>query len=314
MNSKKTRILITGGSGLVGSALKKISIDYANNDFFFVSSKQYNLTDYNECNKMFYDNKPDIVIHLAAYVGGLYKNMNHKVSMFENNIIINYNVLKCAYQYGVKKLVACLSTCIFPDITTYPIKESFLHNGPPHFSNDAYAYSKRMLEVQCRLYRENFGANYVCIIPTNIYGEHDNFSIQDAHVIPALIHKCYLAKKNNDKFIVFGSGKPLRQFIYSEDLAKLILWTVNNFNSDNIILSGSEEISIREIATSIASYFDMEKDIIFDTSFSDGQFMKTADNSKLMGLIGDFNFVSIKDGISKVCEWFVNNYNNDIRL
>lgn len=312
---KKKTILVTGGSGLVGSAIQKIAIQYPIYDFSFVSSKQYDLLDSNKCKNMFIDVKPDIVIHLAAYVGGLYKNMNHKVSMFENNLIMNYNVVKYAYEFGVDKLVACLSTCIFPDIISYPITEDSLHNGPPHTSNDAYAYAKRMLELQCRLYRENMGANFVCVIPTNIYGEHDNFSLQDAHVIPALIHKCYLAKRNREPFVILGSGSPLRQFIYSQDLAALILWTVNHFNEDNIILSGKEEVSIKEVATLIAKYFDMQDNMCFDTSFSDGQYKKTADNSKLIERAGNLQLTPLEDGIPNACQWFVDNYaKNGIRL
>ena len=128
---------------------------------------------------------------------------------------MNDNVLSCSHKYGIKKVVSCLSTCIFPDKTTYPINETMLHNGPPHLSNDAYAYSKRMLEVQSKAYQEQYGDNFICVIPTNIYGENDNYNLENAHVIPALIHKCYNAKKNNKKFIVCGTGSPLRQFIYS---------------------------------------------------------------------------------------------------
>lgn len=216
-------ILVTGGSGLVGNAIKYVSKNYNNYNFIFISSKQYNLISYNETKQMFIDIKPTYVIHLAACVGGLFKNMNNKVDMLEQNLMINYNVVKCAHDYKVKKLIACLSTCIFPDKVTYPIDESMLHNGPPHNSNDAYAYAKRMLEIHCKAYRENYGDNFTCIIPTNIYGPHDNFDLENGHVIPSLIHQCYKAKKENKPFVIKGTGKPLRQFIYSEDLAKLIM-------------------------------------------------------------------------------------------
>ena len=196
---------------------------------------------------MFEKYKPNYVIHLAACVGGLYKNMNNKVKMLEDNLMINYNVIKCAHDYNVEKLISCLSTCIFPDKVSYPIVESMLHEGPPHFSNDSYAYAKRMLEIHTKAYRENYGDKFMCIIPTNIYGPHDNFHLEDAHVIPMLIHKCYLSKQNNINFIIRGTGKPLRQFIYSEDLAKMILTILFKSNNlDNIILSvpESQEISI----------------------------------------------------------------------
>jgi GDP-L-fucose synthase len=121
--------------------------------------------------------------------------MNNKVEMLEKNLIINYNVVKCSHDYGIEKFIACLSTCIFPDNTTYPIKETTLHDGAPHDSNYAYAYAKRMLEIHCRTYREQFGDNFICVIPTNVYGPNDNFYLENGHVIPSLIHKCYLAKK-----------------------------------------------------------------------------------------------------------------------
>jgi GDP-L-fucose synthase len=320
MKTKKT-ILVTGGTGLVGSALKNIHLlpEYSSKyDFHFVSSKQYDLLDLNQTLYMFNEIKPHIVIHLAAFVGGLYKNMNKKVEMFENNLTINHNVIRSAHLFGVEKLIACLSTCIFPDKTTYPINEECLHNGPPHHSNDAYAYAKRMLEFQCRLYRENYHEKFVCIIPTNIYGEYDNYHLEDAHVIPALIHKCFLAKQKDQPFTVLGSGKPLRQFIYSIDLAKLIMVVVETFEQDNIILSTDVEVSIEDVAREIATFFGMEDRICFDRSFSDGQFKKTADNSKLMKLLADnhypFEFTSIKEGIHKSCVWFQENYDKNIRL
>merc|ERR1711998_570048 len=163
---------------------------------------------------------------------------------------MNYNVLKVCHILKIKKVVSCLSTCIFPDDTNYPINESMLHSGPPHNSNDAYAYSKRLLEIHSKAYQEQYGDNFICVIPTNIYGENDNYSIEGGHVIPGLIHKCYLAKKNNEKFMVWGSGKPLRQFIYSQDLGRLIMWVLEKYQKkDSIILSvgEKEEVSIEYV-------------------------------------------------------------------
>jgi GDP-L-fucose synthase len=189
-------VLVTGGTGLVGNGIKNISDEYIDKfNFIYISSKDFNLSIMEEVIKMFEQYHPNYIIHLAACVGGLYKNMNNKVEMLEKNLMINYNVVKCSHDYKVQKLISCLSTCIFPDIVTYPINESMLHNGPPHHSNDSYAYSKRMLEIHCKSYRENFGDNFICITPTNIYGPHDNFDLENGHVVPSLIHKCYLAKK-----------------------------------------------------------------------------------------------------------------------
>jgi GDP-L-fucose synthase len=221
-------ILVTGGSGLVGKAIQSISSADDKHNFVFISSKQFDLSVMADSIKMFEMYKPNYVIHLAACVGGLYKNMNNKVEMLEKNVMINFNVVKCAHDYHVEKLVAALSTCIFPDKTTYPINENMLHDGPPHNSNDAYAYAKRMLEIHCKAYRDNYGDNFICFIPTNVYGPYDNFNLENAHVLPALIHNCFLAKQNNQNFVVRGTGTPLRQFIYSVDLAKLRLWMLSN--------------------------------------------------------------------------------------
>jgi len=303
-------VLVTGGSGMVGNAIREISKEYSEYSFIYVSSKDYDLTDMESTKKMFSDYNPTYVVHLAACVGGLYKNMTQKIDMFEKNLQINYNVVKCSYLYNVKKLIACLSTCIFPDKITYPIDETMLHDGKPHHSNDAYAYAKRMLEVQCRLYRENAGCDFVCVVPTNIYGKFDNFSLEDAHVLPALIHKCFLAKQDNIDFVVKGSGTPLRQFILSTDLAKLIMCVLLSSEPiDNIILSVGEEdeVSIETIARLIARGFDYEDRIVFDKTYSDGQYKKTVSNQKLIELFSSFEFVKIEDGIKETIEWFIEN-------
>jgi GDP-L-fucose synthase len=304
------KILVTGGTGLIGKAIQKISINY-NYKFLFIGSKDCDLTNFDETLEYFNKIKPDYVLHLAACVGGLFKNMNHKVEMYEKNIQINNNVLKSCHLVNVKKVISCLSTCIFPDKTSYPIDETMLHNGPPHDSNDAYAYAKRMLEIQSKAYQQQYGSNFICIIPTNIYGSHDNYSLEDGHVIPSLIHRCYLNKQNNEKFVVRGTGKPLRQFIYSEDLAKLILWSLDKYNSkDSIILSVNEkdETSIENVARLIARSYNYEDNIIFDDSFSDGQYKKTANNARLMNLIKDFEFTKIENGIKLSVDWFIQNY------
>lgn len=306
----KSVILVTGGTGMVGCAIKSISESYSKYKFVYISSNDYDLTNFEYTNKMFEDNGPEYVIHLAACVGGLYKNINQKVGMFEKNLQINYNVVKCSYLNKVKKMIACLSTCIFPDKTSYPINETMLHDGPPHDSNDAYAYAKRMLELQCRIYRENCGCNFVCVIPTNIYGKYDNYSLEDGHVLPALIHKCFLAKKNNINFVIRGTGKPLRQFIYSEDLAKLILNVLFTEDLiDNIILSVPEkdEVSIETVAYNIAKYFNYENRVTFNSNYIDGQFKKTASNEKMSTLFPEFKFTEISIGIKETINWFVEN-------
>ena len=306
------RIIITGGSGLVGSAIREIAYKYGKYDFIYVSSSEYDLTSMEETRAMFGKHLPNYVIHLAACVGGLFKNMDNKVRMFEDNILINFNVVKCCHEYKVEKLVACLSTCIFPDKTTYPINETMLHDGPPHTSNDAYAYAKRMLHVQCKAYRDNYGDDFTCVIPTNVYGPNDNFSLTNGHVIPSLIHQCYIAKQAGSVFVVKGTGAPLRQFIYSCDLAELILWTLLNYDEETIILSVSEsaEISIADVAKLIVKHMDYKGLILYDERFIDGQYKKTADNARFVEQHGAYKFTDIGDGIEKTVKWFLLNYAN----
>ena len=304
-------ILITGSSGLVGNAFKAIHTDFKQYKFIFSTSKDCNLEILDDVRKYFNHCKPDYVIHLSANVGGLYKNMNFKVDMLEKNLLMNFNVIKACYENNVEKLICMLSTCIFPDkVSKYPMNEETLHQGPPHFSNDAYAYAKRMAEIQCKAYNDNFNTNYCCVIPTNIYGPHDNFSLENGHVIPSLVHRCYIAKKLNIPFEVRGSGTPLRQFVYSEDLARYILFCFEKLNKENIIISPEKEYSIKEVSFEIAKAFDYKDNIIFNTKYADGQYRKTITNQKLKNIIEkeELTFIDIKEGLKKTVDFFNNNY------
>jgi GDP-L-fucose synthase len=291
-------ILVTGGSGLVGSAIKQISKEYQYN-FVFLTSELCDLTDYSQTKELFKHIDPDYVIHLAACV------KNEPIKMLNDNLLINLNVLQCAYDSKIYKLITCLSTCIFPE-KAENINESMLHNGPPHESNECYAYAKRILDIQCKYYNK-LGCMYTCVIPTNIYGSFDNFNLNDSHVIPGLIHQCYLAKQSNKPFVVKGTGKPLRQIIYNIDLAKVIMELFNGPFVDKIIVAQTQEYSIKQIAELIAQKFKVEI-IVFDETFSDGQIRKTVDNSKLINII-DFEFTKLEQGISNTIDWFLKNYN-----
>lgn len=312
-------VLVTGGSGLVGMALKAVveaehranPAQAAAEKWVFLSSKDANLTSMDSTRACFEIHHPTHVIHLAAKVGGLFKNLSEKVQMWKDNVDMNNNVMECCRLFAVKKLVSCLSTCIFPDKTTYPIDETMLHNGPPHPSNEGYAYAKRMIDVLDRCYHDQYGCNFTAVIPTNVYGLHDNYHLHDSHVVPGLIHKFYLAKKTGTPMRVMGSGRPLRQFIFSEDLAKLMLWTLRVYpERDPIILSVGEEdeVSIADVVRMIAEAMDFKGEIIFDTEKPDGQFKKTASNHKLRRYLPDFRFVPMAEGIRRSVQWFVENY------
>ena len=235
--------------------------------------------------------------------------MNYKGEYFYDNILMNINVLEAARRVEVKKLVSFLSTCVFPDDVEYPLTEKKIHLGEPHSSNYPYAYAKRMLDIQSRAYREQYGVNYVSVIPTNIYGPRDNFDLKNGHVMPMLIHKCYLAKLNKTDLNVWGTGKALREFIYSEDIGKLTEWTLNNYEEiEPIILSPSEEITIGYMVDLIVENMNFKGNVVFDKDKPEGQFRKPSDNSKLKSYLPDFKFTSIEVGIKNTVEWFIENY------
>jgi GDP-L-fucose synthase len=297
-------ILVTGGNGLVGSCF----FDF-NQKYYLWGRFNCDLRDKNQLKRQKIGKWYNGIIHTAAKVGGVGSNMKYKGEFFYDNIIMNTNIIETAREEGIENLVVFLSTCIFPDDVEYPLTENKIHLGPPHGSNDAYAYAKRMADIQIRAYREQYGLNYKCVIPTNIYGINDNFNIDNGHVIPSLIHKCYLAKINNEPLIVWGTGKPLREFIYNKDVAKLTTWMLENYNeSEPIILSPSEEISIKELVNMIVDIMDFKGDVIWDDTKPDGQYRKPTDNSKLRKYLPDFEFTPLYDGLSETIEWFINNY------
>ncbi|XP_074149282.1 GDP-L-fucose synthase [Sminthopsis crassicaudata] len=312
--SEVTRILVTGGSGLVGKAIQRVVADGASQpgeQWIFVSSKDADLMDTVQTRALFEKHRPTHVIHLAAMVGGLFRNIKYNLDFWRKNIQINDNVLHSAYEVGTRKVISCLSTCIFPDKTTYPIDETMIHNGPPHNSNFGYSYAKRMIDVQNRAYFQQYGCTFTAVIPTNVFGPHDNFNIEDGHVLPGLIHKVYLAKRSGSALTVWGTGKPRRQFIYSLDLARLFLWVLREYNEvEPIILSVDEddEVSIREAAETIAETMGFQGELNFDTTKSDGQFKKTASNKKLRTYLPDFQFTPFKQAVKETCTWFENNY------
>jgi GDP-L-fucose synthase len=293
------KLLVTGANGLVGSA---INADIKVGSNFDLRNNQL-------CDEVFKMYSPTHVIHCAGKVGGIGGNMNLKGEFFYDNIMMNTNVIESARKSGVKNLIAFLSTCIFPDNIDYPLTEKKIHLGPPHTSNDAYAYAKRMSEVQIRAYKEQYGLNYSSVIPTNIYGPNDNFSLTNGHVVPMLMHKIYLAERNNENLVVWGTGKPLREFIYSKDVGKLAEWAVDNYNElEPIIFSNSEEISIMDLVDLLVKEFNFKGEVKFDSTKPDGQFRKPSDNSKLKSYLPDFQFTSIEIGIKETVNWFIENY------
>lgn len=311
--SAETTIIVTGGSGLVGKGIQAVVERQATKGerWVFLTSKDGNLKDSEATRLIFEKYRPQYVIHLAALVGGLFKNMKYKVEFWRDNVAINDNVLHWAKEYKVERVISCLSTCIFPDKTTYPIDETMIHDGAPHFSNEGYAYAKRMVDVQNRMYRDQYGMKFTSVIPTNIFGKHDNFHLEDSHVIPGLIHRGYLCKQKGEPFQIWGTGKPLRQFIFSKDLARLMVWTLRSYDeADPIILSVGEEdeVSIADVAHTVAKALGFEGEIQFDATKADGQHKKTANNAKLRRYLPDFKFMPFEDAMKETVEWFTENY------
>lgn len=300
-----THTIVTGANGLVGYAIRRQNLK----DATYLTREDTDLTDFAATKNRFLELKPKNVIHLAAQVGGIGGNLIHSGEYFRNNILINTNVLESARLAGSTKLISFMSTCVFPDKCSYPLSEKDLHNGPPHPSNFGYAYAKRMLEVQSSAYRKEWNCNYIVAIPTNIYGPNDNFSLTEGHVVPALIHKTYLAKKNGTDLSIWGSGTPLREFVYSDDIARLALWAIENYSADTpIILTSGIEVSIRELTEVVARKMKFEGNLVFDSGKLDGQYRKPSDPTKLNNYLPDFQWTPLEEGIAQTVDWFLSHY------
>jgi len=296
---KYNRTLVTGGSGLIGSTIPTK---------FNPRSSELDLMNFKSICDYITTNNIDSIIHCAAKVGGIKANSENLGEFFYDNIIMNTNVLEAARVCGVKKVVSFMSTCVFPSHASYPLTTEQIHLGEPHPTNYGYAYAKRMLEVQSRAYRQQYGCNFVTVIPCNVYGPRDNYNLDSSHVIPALIHKCYMAKQNDTTFDVWGTGTAYREFLYSEDVGSIITWVMDNYDeSEPLIISPDDEICIATIAQIVASKIDFWGSIVYNGEM-DGIKRKPSDNSKLKSLMTDVTFTSIEDGLEKSINWFIENY------
>ena len=300
------KAIITGSNGLLGSALKK----QLGENHIYHTRKDCDLLKLKQTSLYFLAKKfenADTLIHCAAKVGGVQANMNNNQKFFYDNISINSIVINSAIKCNFKNVVNILSTCIFPDKeVTYPLTADQIDNGKPHSSNHGYSYAKRLLYHSTKYAREVTGNNWISIIPTNIYGPNDNFNLENSHLVPALIRKAFEASKTGQDFVVWGDGTPLRQFIYSEDLAKIIIWAIDNWNSGTPMMAINEtEYSIKQIVDIIADRFQISQERIkFDTDRPNGQFRKPAKTD----VPSDFKFTSIEEGINKTIDWFIQNF------
>jgi len=295
-------LLVTGGSGLVGNALRKIYPDA-----IYISSKDYDLTKEKDVKAMFEKHRPSRVIHLAAKVGGLKDNINHPAEFLYQNVLMNTYVIHYAYKNNVEKLITTLSNCAYPDIAKkYPMTENQLLEDLPASTNLSYGYSKRLLYIQIKAYRKQHKCRNSAAIPCSIYGPYDKFEDDKSHFLAALIKKIYYSNKNKEKSIkLLGTGKPLRQYIYSEDVAKILLLLLEKYDDEEPInIAPKENLSIKEIAEiAIKSTNSNNIKIEFDKSSPDGQYRKDLSNDKLYNIIGNFGFTPLSEGIKKTYNW-----------
>jgi GDP-L-fucose synthase len=295
----QTKILVTGGTGMVGQHLKDLGLSA-----IYAGSKQADLTNYDKVDELFEFIRPTTVIHLAAKVGGIMDNIKNPIGFYEDNIYINTNVVKCAYKYGCTRFIGILSTCIYPDnldSTLYPLTENRLHEGPPTITNFSYGYAKRCLDVQLKCYQKQHGVHYSSLIPCNLYSEYDHFEGDKAHFVTSLIRKIALAKIENKDYIeLFGTGKPLRQFMYAEDFAKAIIQYVkSNYNAD-LNIATPEVFTIKQIAEiALEACNATHLKIKWDNSKPDGQYRKDVSDNNFKQLFPSFKYTLLKDGIKK---------------
>ena len=302
------KVLVTGGTGLLGSAVRDVSVaEKWEGEYVFASSKDANLEDWDQTWALFQRHRPTHVVHLAACVGGMFANQAHNRDFFLSNMKINTNVLEACRLEGVTKVVSCLSTCVFPDGAPLPLEPRDMHNGPPHPSNEGYAYAKRMLEVLSRMYSAETGNPYICVVPTNMYGRYDNFDMAKAHVVPALIHKARLSHPS--PLAVCGTGTPLRQFLYAPDAARMIGHVLRQYkdHATPVVLTSREEVSIAHVAGLIAAEFGIGVRVD-GTPTADGQFKRTASAAGFLALVPEFEFTPLALGIRETVQWFRDNY------
>ena len=303
------KILVTGGSGVVGSALKSLKFSYPLFDFVFSDSKACDLTDEVQTHHYVRSVEPNAIIHLAAYSGGIGLSMQHPAKLLRGNVLMCFNILEAARIHKVEKVVMTLTTGMYPPNAPLPLKEESIHDGYPHDSNYGSSFAKRLVDPAIRAYREEYGMNIIGLIPNGIYGECDNFHLEHAPMVPALIRRFYDSRESDSDIVVWGDGSPLREYTYSKDVAKAFMWGLLHYNDAQVLNIGStEELSVREIAYLIAEYLDIDKQRIkFDASKPGGVFKKSTDNSRFLELSG-FQYTPFREGLQNTIKWFCSAY------
>lgn len=306
---KDSKIFVAGHRGLVGSAITRRLRFLGYNNILQASHEQLDLTDQSATRRFFNKENPAYVFLAAAKVGGIMANKTQKADFIYQNLQIQNNVIHSAWMQGVKKLVFLGSSCIYPKLCPQPIRENYLLTGALEETNDAYAIAKIAGIKMCQSFNQQYGCNFISVMPTNLYGENDNFDLETSHVLPALIRKFYQAKINGWPNVdLWGTGSPKREFLHVDDLADALVYLMENYDSPEIINIGTgEDISIREIADKIKRLVGYAGEVKWDTSKPDGTPRKLLDVTKLNQL-GWHHKISLEEGLSKTIRWFEENY------
>ncbi|MBL1212234.1 MAG: GDP-L-fucose synthase [Ignavibacteriae bacterium] len=312
---KDKKILIAGSKGMVGSAIFRKFESEGYTNLLSADKKDLNLIRQDEVENFIAENKPDQIIVAAAKVGGILANNTYRAQFLYENLMIQSNLIHAAYENKVDKLLFLGSSCIYPKMAPQPMKEEYLLTDTLEYTNEPYAIAKIAGIKLCESYYKQYGSNFISVMPTNLFGPHDNFDLETSHVLPALIRKVHEAKQNGDDYIeVWGTGKPKREFLFVEDLADAVFYIMQNVNAsdlyDNDIthinIGTGEDLSIAELVETVKRVIGFDKATVFDTSKPDGTPRKLLDVTRLHEL-GWKHSTSLEDGIKKAYEWFVKN-------
>lgn len=306
---KNSKIYVAGHRGLVGSAIVRELKDKGYTNIIGKTHSELDLMDNVAVEEFFKTEKPEYVFLAAAKVGGILANSTYPADFIFKNLQIQNNVIGNAYKYGVKKLMFLGSSCIYPKMCPQPIKEEYLLSGYLEETNEGYALAKISGLKMCEFFNKQYGTNYISVMPTNLYGPYDNFSGVNSHVMPALIRRFHEAKASNaPEVVVWGSGTPLREFLYSEDMADACIYLMETYEGNDFFNIGTgKEITIRGLAELVKEIVGYEGKIVFDSSKPDGTPRKLLDVSRLENA-GWVYKTELKDGIKQAYEWFLDNY------
>ena len=306
---KDSKIYVAGHRGLVGSAIVRGLKAKGYTNIIGRTHKELDLMDGVAVEKFFKEEKPEYVFLAAAKVGGIYANSTYPADFIFENLQIQQNVIGNAFKYKVKKLMFLGSSCIYPKMCPQPIKEEYLLSGYLEETNEGYALAKISGLKMCQFFNKQYGTNYIRDMPTNLYGPYDNFSGVNSHVMPALIRRFHEAKVNGDKeVVVWGSGKPLREFLYSEDMADACIYLMETYKGNDFFNIGTgKELTIKDLAELIKETVGYEGKIVWDSSKPDGTPRKLLDVSRLEKAGWKYK-VELKDGIKMAYKWFLDNY------